>query len=162
MVTFSQTAWFETPKEDLLEFLQVAPFHITVESSPVVHYHMPEGTSTGSLVYYHLVSGFDRISWTGIISSSQNNQITTRLGEGPFRGFHAKHSISEDGHLAVCHEELSFQGEENSFRIEIEKARVLYSLAERQKTLKMLMAYESKKKTKAFESLDSFGSVTAG
>ena len=162
MVTFSQTAWFETPKEDLLEFLQVAPFHITVESSPVVHYHMPEGTSTGSLVYYHLVSGFDRISWTGIISSSQNNQITTRLGEGPFRGFHAKHSISEDGHLAVCHEKLSFQGEEDSFRFEIEKARILYGLAERQKTLKMLMAYESKKKTKAFESLDSFGSVTAG
>lgn len=162
MVTFSQTAWFETSQEDLIETLRVAPFHLNVERSPIVHYHMPEGIATGSPVYYHLVAGFDRISWTGIISSSQDNQITTRLGEGPFRGFHAKHHISEDGNLAVCYEELSFQGENDSFRIEIEKARILYGLNERKKTLKMLAAYESKKKTKSFESLDSFGSSNVG
>ncbi|HPW94021.1 MAG TPA: hypothetical protein PLT31_02420 [Fibrobacteraceae bacterium] len=162
MVTFSQTAWFETSKEELINTLQIAPFHLKMESTPIVHYHMPEGTATGATVHYHLVAGFNRISWTGIISSSQNNQITTRLGKGPFRGFNAKHSILNDGHLSVCYEELSFQGEEDSFRTEIEKARILYGLEERKKTLKMLMAYESKKKTKSFESLDCFGSSTAG
>ena len=161
MVTFSQTAWFETSKEEVLETLQVAPIQLNVTGTPIVHYHMPEGAHTGAVIHYHLVAGFSRTSWTGIISATQDNQITVRLGEGPFRGFNAKHLVKNEGNLAVFYEELSFQGEDDSFRSELEKARILYALPERRKTREILMAIEAKKKTKAFESLDSFGS-TAG
>ena len=161
MVTFSQTAWFETSKEEVLEILRVAPLHLNVTGSPIIHYHMPEGAHTGAAIHYHLVAGFNRTSWTGIISAMQENEITVRLGEGPFRGFNGKHLIKNDGNLAVFYEELSFQGEDDSFRSELEKSRILYAMPERKKTREMLMVIEAKKKTKAFESLDSFGS-TAG
>lgn len=164
MVQLTQTSWQEFSLPSVLESLNYAPLNLTIGNSPILHYTFPKGMEAGATVRYHLQCGFRSINWTGIISSVKENQVMVRLGEGPFRGFTASHAFVSEGNITACYDEFSFQGftsiPENVFADIIAKASVVYGIFARKATRDVTLAYESQKKTQAFEALDQ--SATAG
>jgi hypothetical protein len=158
MVQFSQTSWQEFSLPNVLETLQYAPLNLTVGKEPKLHYIFPKELNAGATVKYQLQYGFRVIRWTGIISSVKDNQITVRLGQGPFRGFTASHKFVAEGHMTACYDELSFQGligiPEDVFAGIIAGASLVYGIFARKDTRDIVLAVESQKKTQAFESLD--------
>ena len=87
-----------------------------------------------------------------------------RLGDGPFRGFTAKHSFVNEGNITACYDEMRFQGftdiPEEAFAAIIDKANIVYGIYARKDTRDMVLAYEAQKKTQSIEALDQ--SATAG
>ncbi len=164
MVQLSQTSWQEFSLPNVLETLQYAPMNLEIGATPVLHYTLPRELTQGASVNYHIQCGFKSIKWTGIISSVNENKITVRLGEGPFRGFTASHEFVSEGHMTACYDEFSFQGfttiPEEVFSAIISKASVVYGIFARKNTRDIMMSFESQKKTQAFEALDQ--SATAG
>lgn len=154
MVKFSQTSWFESEKEEALHLLQYVPLRVTVEETPLLHYHAPDGFISGASVHYRLISGLHRLDWTGIISSASETTVVVRLNLGPFRGFDAKHSFVDEEGLFSCHDDFSFQGEETSFKNAIEQAKVFYAFEARRNTEKVSLAVEAERETRQFEAFD--------
>ena len=161
MVTLTQTSWLEHPTDAIIQLLRTPPIRLEA-SQNLIHYHAPENLVAGSTVFYHLISGFNRISWSASISAVKGSLIQTRLLKGPFRGFNAKHHFENEDGVSICIEELSFQGESEHFLLEIQKAKICYALQERQQTLDALLKYETAKNTKSFQALDSLGGMSAG
>ena len=164
MVQFSQTSWQEFSLPNVLETLQYAPLNLTIGKSPLLHYIFPKELAAGASIRYQLQNGLRVIRWTGIISSVKDNQITVRLGQGPFRGFTASHKFVSEGHMTACYDEMSFQGfigiPEDAFAGIIANANLVYGIFARKDTRDVMLAIESQKKTQAFESLDM--GATAG
>ena len=164
MVQFSQTSWQEFSLPNVLETLQYAPLNLTIGKSPLLHYVFPKELAAGASIRYQLQNGLRVIRWTGIISSVKDNQITVRLGQGPFRGFTASHKFVSEGHMTACYDEMSFQGfigiPEDAFAGIIANANLVYGIFARKDTRDVMLAIESQKKTQAFESLDM--GATAG
>ena len=98
MVQFSQTSWQEFSLPNVLETLQYAPLNLTIGKSPLLHYIFPKELAAGATIKYQLQFGFRVIRWTGIISSVKDNQVTVRLGQGPFRGFLFSHKFVSVSH----------------------------------------------------------------
>ncbi|MCQ2062108.1 MAG: SRPBCC family protein [Fibrobacter sp.] len=147
-----------------METLQYAPLNLTIGKNPILHYTLPKELESGALVKYHIQFGLKTINWTGIISSVSDNQVTVRLGEGPFRGFTASHRFVSEGNITGCYDEFSFQGfttiPESTFADIMANASVVYGIFARKSTREIMLAYETQKKTQAFEALDQ--SATAG
>ncbi len=147
-----------------METLQYAPMNIQIGKSPILHYTFPKEMVPGSSVNYTIQCGFKSIKWTGIISSVNDNKVTVRLGNGPFRGFTASHQFVSEDSMTACYDEFSFQGfttiPEETFAAIISKTSVTYSINARKDARNIIMAIESQKKTQAFEALDQ--SATAG
>ncbi|MBR4915921.1 MAG: hypothetical protein IKZ45_02420 [Fibrobacter sp.] len=164
MVQFSQTSWQEFSLPNVLETLRYAPLKLTIGESPLLHYIFPKELTAGAAIKYQLQYGLRVIRWTGIISSVKDNQVTVRLGQGPFRGFTASHKFVSEGHMTACYDELSFQGftniPEDVFAGIIAGASLVYGIFARKDTRDIVLAVESQKKTQAFESLDM--GATAG
>lgn len=164
MVQLSQTSWQEFSLSNFMETLRYAPMNLKVDGSPILHYTLPSELTAGAIIKYHILVGFKRINWTGIISSAADNQITVRLDKGPFRGFTAKHSFSAQDSMTVCQDEMSFQGfvdiSEEEFAGIVNKASIVYGIFARQETRNVMLAVESQKKTQTFEALEE--SATAG
>ena len=158
MVQFSQTSWQEFSLPNVLETLQYAPLNLTIGKEPVIHFTFPKELVAGASIRYHIQCGFRAINWTGVISAVNDNQVTVRLGQGPFRGFTAKHHFVTEGHMTACYDELSFQGligiPEDVFAGIIASASLVYGIFARKDTRDIVLAVESQKKTQAFESLD--------
>ena len=164
MVQLSQTSWQEFSLKNVLETLQYAPMNLTMGKNPQLHYTFPKNLEPGATVRYNLQWGFKTLKWTGIVSSVKENKITVRLGEGPFRGFTAKHSFVDEGNMTACYDEMSFQGftdiPEEVFAEIIDKANIVYGIYSRKDTRDVMLAYEAQKKTQSSEALDQ--SATAG
>ena len=147
-----------------METLQYAPMNIQIGKSPLLHYTLPKELVAGASVNYNIQCGFKSIKWTGIISSVNENKITVRLGNGPFRGFTASHQFVSEDSLTACYDEFSFQGfttiPEETFAAIISKAQVVYAMNARKDARNIILALESQKKTQSFEALDQ--SATAG
>ena len=158
MVQLSQTSWQEFSLKNVLETLQYAPMNLTMGKNPQLHYTFPKNLEPGATVRYNLQWGFKTLKWTGIVSSVKENKITVRLGEGPFRGFTAKHSFVDEGNMTACYDEFSFQGftniPEETFASIMASASVVYAIFARKDTRDIVLSVESQKKTQAFESLD--------
>jgi len=154
MVKFSQISWFESKKEDALHLLQYVPLRVTVEETPLVHYHAPDGFISGASVHYRLISGLRRLDWTGIISSASETMVVVRLSGGPFRGFDAKHSFVYEEGLFACRDAFVFQGEDATFKNVIEHANVLYAFDARRNMEKILLSVEAERETRQFEAFD--------
>lgn len=158
MVQFSQTSWQEFSLPNVLETLQYAPLNLTIGKSPLLHYIFPKELAAGATIKYQLQFGFRVIRWTGIISSVKDNQVTVRLGQGPFRGFTASHKFVPEGHMTACYDEFSFQGftniPEETFASIMANASVVYGIYARKDSRDIVLSVESQKKTQAFESLD--------
>ena len=158
MVQFSQTSWQEFSLPNVLETLQYAPLNLTVGKEPKLHYIFPKELNAGATVKYQLQYGFRVIRWTGIISSVKDNQITVRLGQGPFRGFTASHKFVAEGHMTACYDELSFQGfttvPEETFAEIVSNANLVYGIFARKAARDVYLAVESRKKTQSFDALD--------
>ncbi|MCQ2088832.1 MAG: hypothetical protein MJY93_01150 [Fibrobacter sp.] len=138
--------------------------NIQIGKTPLLHYTLPKELVAGSSVNYYIQCGFKSIKWTGIISSVNENKITVRLGNGPFRGFTASHQFVSEDSMTACYDEFSFQGfttiPEETFAAIISKTSVIYAMNARKDARNIIMALESQKKTQAFEALDQ--SATAG
>lgn len=164
MVHFSQTSWQEYTPANLLGTLQFAPMNVSVGKDPVVYYVLPKALEAGSEIKYVVMVGFNKISWTGTVSSVNDNKITVRLKNGPFRGFNAMHEFAADGSLTCCYDEFSFQGfsefTEEMFADVMNRANLVYAIPGRKNTREVLAAIESKKQTQSFEALDQ--AATAG
>ncbi len=164
MVQLSQTSWQEYSLPNVMETLQYAPMNIQIGKTPLLHYTLPKELVAGSSVNYYIQCGFKSIKWTGIISSVNENKITVRLGNGPFRGFTASHQFVSEDSMTACYDEFSFQGfttiPEETFAAIISKTNVVYAMNARKDARNVIMAMESQKKTQAFEALDQ--SATAG
>ena len=164
MVQLSQTSWQEYSLPNVMETLQYAPMNIQIGKSPFLHYTLPKELVAGASVNYNIQCGFKSIKWTGIISSVNENKITVRLGNGPFRGFTASHQFVSEDSLTACYDEFSFQGfttiPEETFAAIISKAQVVYAMNARKDARNIILALESQKKTQSFEALDQ--SATAG
>lgn len=164
MVQLSQTSWQEYSLPNVMETLQYAPMNLQISKNPILHYTFPRELVPGSSVNYNIQCGFKSIKWTGIISSVNENKITVRLGNGPFRGFTANHQFVSEDSLTACYDEFSFQGfttiPEETFAAIISKASVVYGINARKDTRNLILAMESQKKTQSFEALDQ--SATAG
>lgn len=147
-----------------MESLQYPPMNLTIGSSPILHYTLPKELVPGSSVNYHIQCGFKAIKWTGIVSSVNDNKVTVRLGEGPFRGFTASHQFVSEGTMTACYDTFSFQGfteiPEEVFSEIINKASIIYGIFARKDTRDVMLSLESQKKTQAFEALGE--SATAG
>lgn len=160
----AQTSWQQFTLSNVLETLRFAPMNLKISASPILHYTLPQALSAGEIINYHFQYGFKSIKWTGIISSVNDNKITVRLSEGPFRGFNASHKFVSEGNLTACYDELSFQGllsiSEEAFANCIDKSSIVYGIEARKNTRDVIQAYENEKKTQAFEALDQ--SATAG
>ena len=158
MVQFSQTSWQEFSLPNVLETLQYAPLNLTIGKEPLIHYTFPKELAAGATIRYHIQCGFRSINWTGIISAVNDNQLTVRLGQGPFRGFTAKHSFTTEGHMTACYDELSFQGfttiPEEVFAEIISKASLVYGIFARKAARDVYLAVETRKKTQSFDALD--------
>lgn len=160
MVKFTQTSWFEYSCERVMEWMRVAPLRTETGDNAVLSFYFPEGFGKSATVRYTLLNGVHRLQWTGVISSSSENEITVRLAEGPFRGFTAKHSFKMDGALTICDDQLEFQGEPEGMQQAIDGAQVRYELESRAKALDIAMRFEKEKQTGAFEAVRN--SATAG
>lgn len=147
-----------------METLQYAPMNLQIGANPILHYTFPKELVAGASVNYYIQCGFKSIKWTGIISSVNDNKVTVRLGNGPFRGFTASHQFVSEDSLTVCYDDFSFQGfttiPEETFAAIINKASVVYGINSRKDSKNIILAIESQKKTQAFEALDQ--SATAG
>ncbi|MCQ2054085.1 MAG: hypothetical protein MJY82_02185 [Fibrobacter sp.] len=164
MVQFSQTSWQEYSLANLLGTLNYAPMKLTIGTTPVLYYTLPQSLEKGDLIKYTLMVGFKKITWTGCIAAVNGYSITVRLGSGPFRGFNAKHEFESDGSLTRCYDEFSFQGfqniSEDLFADIISKAGLVYAIASRKETQSLITALADKKQTQAISALDQ--SATAG
>ena len=87
-----------------------------------------------------------------------------RLGEGPFRGFTAKHTFDSVKGITTCFDDMTFQGckdfAEDTFSIVMASASMVYAIQAREMAREQIALVEAKKKTQAFEALDQ--SATAG
>lgn len=132
--------------------------NLTIGKTPLLHYVFPQELAPGATIRYHLQCGFKAIKWTGIISSVKENQVTVRLGQGPFRGFTGSHKFAPEGHMTACYDEFSFQGfigiSEEVFAGLMANANLVYGIFARKDTRDVMLSIESQKKTQAFESLD--------
>ena len=132
--------------------------NLTIGKTPLLHYVFPQELVPGATIRYHLQCGFKAIKWTGIISSVKENQVTVRLGQGPFRGFTGSHKFAPEGHMTACYDEFSFQGfigiTEEVFAGLMANANLVYGIFARKDTRDVMLSIESQKKTQAFESLD--------
>ncbi len=155
MVRFSQTAWFNQDKESFLHLMRFAPLRIEVGEHPLLHFHFPQGLSQGAPVCYHLVFGFQQITWEGIIGCIQKEEVTVRLHQGPFRGFDARHCFLEENHVLTCRASFSFQGEPAEFKTLLAETHLCYAMKSREKTAAVILDFETAQKTKRFEVLDS-------
>ena len=164
MVQMSQTSWQEYSITNVLETLRYAPMNLRIGTDPVIFYTLPKEVLPGEVVSYRLQNGFRVLKWTGIVSSVSDNTITVRLGEGPFRGFNAKHCFVSEDSLTACYDEMSFQGfvsiAEESFAAVMKNANLVYCINARKETRSVMLAIESQKTTQSFTSLDQ--SATAG
>ena len=164
MVQLSQTSWQEFSLKNVLETLQYAPMKLQMGHAPLLHYTFPKVLEPGATIRYNLQWGFKTLKWTGIVSSVKENKVTVRLGEGPFRGFTAKHSFVDEGNMTACYDEMSFQGftdiPEATFAAIMDKANIVYGIYARKDTRDMMLAYEAQKKTQSIEALEQ--SATAG
>lgn len=164
MVQLNQTSWQEFTLSNVLETLAYAPMNLKIDANPILQYTFPKDLEPGSVINYHIQYGFKSIKWTGIISSAVDNTIMVRLGEGPFRGFTAKHQFVQDDSMTVCYDTMSFQGfttiPEATFAEIIAKTSIVYGIFARKDTRDIMMSMESQKKTQSFEALDQ--SATAG
>lgn len=137
-----------------MEWMRVSPLRIPTNDSAVLSFYFPEGFGKSATVRYTLCNGIHRLQWTGVVSSSKdNNEITVRLAEGPFRGFTAKHSFRMDGALTICDDQLEFQGEPEGLQQVIEEAQVRYDLESRAKAYDIAMRFEKEKQTGAFAAI---------
>lgn len=160
MVKFTQTSWFEYSCERVMEWMRVAPLRIDAGEKAVLSFYFPDGFGKSATVHYSLCDGMHRLQWTGIISSSNEKELTVRLEEGPFRGFTAKHSFKMDGALTICDDQLEFQGEPAGLQQAMDKAQIRYELESRAKAFEIAMRFEKEKKTGAFAAINN--SATAG
>lgn len=164
MVQLSQTSWQEFSLKNVLETLQYAPMKLQMGPAPLLHYTFPKVLEPGATIRYNLQWGFKTLKWTGIVSSVKENKVTVRLGDGPFRGFTAKHSFVDEGNMTACYDEMSFQGftdiPEETFATIMDKANIVYGIYARKDTRDMVLAYEAQKKTQSIEALEQ--SATAG
>jgi len=164
MVQFSQTSWQEYSLANLLGTLNFAPMKVAVSTTPVLYYTLPQTLEKGDIVKYTLVVGFKKITWTGCIAAVNGYQITVRLGNGPFRGFTAKHEFESEGCLTRCSDELSFQGfqdiPEDTFAQIMSKANLVYAIPSRKEAQSIIADLANKKQTQSFIALDQ--SATAG
>lgn len=170
MVQFSQTSWQNGSLADTLDIMRYAPMTLTVGTNAVLFYTLPKNIESGEFIRYTIVAGFRKVSWTGIIGavntsdSNRNFEIAVRLGEGPFRGFTAKHKFECINDMTTCFDELSFQGckdfAEDTFSIVMATARMVYAFPARSMAREQIAFVEAKKKTQAFEALNQ--SATAG
>lgn len=164
MVQFSQTSWQEYSLANLLETLSCAPMKVAAGTTPVIYYTLPETLEKGDVVKYTMMVGFKKITWTGLISAFSDNKLTIRLGNGPFRGFTAKHEFVADGSLTRCFDSFEFQcfigGPEEVFSGLINKANLVYAVASRKEAISIKAAIVAKKQTQSFSALNQ--SSTAG
>jgi len=158
MVQLSQTSWQEFSLPNVLETLKYAPLNLTIGKAPLLHYIFPKELTSGASIKYQLQYGFRVIRWTGVISSVKDNQVTVRLGQGPFRGFTASHKFVSEGHLTACYDDFSFQGftniPEDVFANIITNASIVYAIFARKDTRDVMLSVETQKKTQSFGALD--------
>ena len=163
MVLLTQTSWQEFSLSNVLETLKYAPLNLSIGKSPILHYTFPNGINAGAIVIYKLQYGFRVVKWTGVVSSVKDNCITTRLDEGPFRGFTATHEFLSEGNLTACYDRMSFQGftgiSEEAFERVIADTSIVYGIFARKAAREITLSVESRKKTQAFEALDQNASV---
>ena len=170
MVQFSQTSWQYGSLASTLDILRYAPMTLSVGVNAVLYYTLPKKIESGEFIRYTIVAGFRKVSWTGIIgavNSSETNhsfEIAVRLGEGPFRGFTAKHKFESANNVTACFDDMTFQGckdfAEDTFSIVMASACMVYAFPARAKAREQIAFVESKKKTQEFEALNQ--SATAG
>lgn len=159
MVQLTQTSWQEFSLPNIMETLCYAPMNVKIGKNPILHFTLPTSLTPGAIISYHIQCGFKSIKWTGMISSVSNeNKLTVRLNEGPFRGFTASHQFVSEGHMTACYDEFAFQGfttiPENIFAAIIAKTSVIYDIYSRKATRDVKLAYEAQKKTQEFTALD--------
>ncbi len=170
MVQFSQTSWQNGSLADTLDIMRYAPMTLTVGVNAVLYYTLPKTIESGEFIRYTIVAGFRKVSWTGIIGavntsdSNREFEIAVRLGEGPFRGFTAKHKFNSENGITTCIDDMTFQGckdfAEDTFSIVMASARMVYAIPARAMAREQIAFVEAKKKTQAFEALNQ--SATAG
>lgn len=148
----------------MLETLRYAPMSISIKTQSILYYTLPMALEPGEIVNYHIQCGFKSLKWTGIISAVNENKITVRLGNGPFRGFNAKHEFVADCNLTACYDEMSFQGftefPENTFADIVKSVNIIYAISARKDARNVLQAIQNQKQTQSFGALDL--SATAG
>lgn len=150
-----QTSGFELSKGEALQLLRHFPLVCTVESSPVLLYRLDGDLATGKEVSYRLVSGFRIVEWKGVISSFNEASWTVDLKSGPFSLFHAEHSLSDDGGVLECFDDISFGGESPELERALKSARVRYAFAGRKELVRRLNLFESSRKTESFRVFES-------
>lgn len=170
MVQFSQTSWQYGTLSDTLDIMRNAPMSLSVGKNAVLYYTLPKSIEPGEFIRYTIVAGFRKLSWTGIIGAvnagKTNNviEIDARLGEGPFRGFTAKHKFDSVKGITTCFDDMTFQGckefAEDTFSIVMASASMVYAISAREMAREQIAFVEAKKKTQSFEALDQ--SATAG
>ncbi|MCF0215079.1 MAG: hypothetical protein HUK21_01235 [Fibrobacteraceae bacterium] len=143
-----------------METLKSPPMTLSVCKSPVLHYTLPRELVSGAAIKYYISTGIKLITWTGLISSVNENRILVRLQEGPFRGFTASHEFVSEGNLTACYDSMSFQGfsdrvSEEIFAKLINETNIVYAIFSRKERIDALLAYESQKQTRSFEALNS-------
>ncbi len=153
MVKITQSSWFDYSKERILEWMTVAPFSVTHSETPTLLYSFPAGITKSALVHYTLFCGARRLQWTGMVSSCDENEVTVRLNEGPFRGFSATHSFKRDGALTLCDDTLDFQGETEELHQKLESATVVYNLDSRAHTFETVLKIQKERQTGKFEAI---------
>ena len=170
MVQFSQTSWQNGTLSDTLDILRYAPMTLSVGTNAVIYYTLPKSIEPGEFIRYTIVAGFRKISWTGIIGAVNAGktenviEIAVRLGDGPFRGFTAKHKFDSYKGITTCFDDMTFQGckdfAEDTFSIVMASASMVYAISAREMAREQIAFVEAKKRTQAFEALDQ--SATAG
>lgn len=138
--------------------------NVTIGKETVVYYTLPKALEAGETIRYTVMAGFNKISWTGLISSASESRIQVRLDKGPFRGFTATHEFETDGSLVCCRDNFTFQGfiefSEEAFGKVMTSAGLAYAISSRKAAMAAYAAIEAKKQTQSFEALDQ--SATAG
>lgn len=155
MENIVQTSGFELSESEALRFLRHFPLMISTTSSPTLLYRIDSGLLVGSDVSYRLVDGFRIVNWKGVITSVDGNAWTADIKQGPFRFFHAKHSIQTDNGLLEISDELEFDSDSFELSSALKSSRILYAFDARAALSSHIDSFESRRQTETFQAFKS-------